>query len=568
MLNYPNTDKNTIKKRHQINDVSYQAKLYNHIDLSSFYTSSDLETEYVEVCNDRISVYLKSNLAYGKCPYCGTSSKKVHSYYMRRLVDLSIMGKPVELCLYVRKFFCSNLECNKKTFAEQPGNEIFRYRRRTRRCELQVLHHGLVLPSSKASELLNSCGIGISNSTVLRDIHRVNIPNTPHVSEIGVDDWAFRKGITYGSIIVDLKTHNVIDLLGDRKKDSFKAWLHDHPEVNVVSRDRSTEYSSAISSIDKNIIEVADRFHLVKNMSDCIYKLISENYHDYRELVRSSISSLEIEDTSNLLPQDKSYQINKKEDIRMVKFNEVKELQAKGLKETRIAKTLGIARQTTKKYMNYQILPPRKSKERNQYYKFDDYVETRHQEGISLQKILKDIKEQGFKGSRTPFYDHYKYLNSINSQANISNKKKVTDIREPIIPIRQLAQIVDKSIRNPDFVSIEENHLIKKLFSLKWFKIIFAAGTSFYNLFKNYDTKDLDIWIHKYENSAIGKLRTFVYGIKRDIDAVKNAIISPISNGVVEGFVNKLKMVKRTLFGRAKLHLLKKKMVLPDLIFN
>ena len=248
MLNNPNTDKNTTKKQDHIKVFSNQPQSDSHIDLSSFYACSDLEIESIEECNNRILVYVRSNLIYGKCPYCGSISEKVHSFYMRKLVDLSIMGKPVELCLYVRKFFCSNSECSKKTFAEQPGNEIFRYRRRTRRCELQVLHHGLVLPSSKAAELLKSWGIGISDSTVLRDIHRVYIPDTPHVSEIGVDDWAFRKGVTYGSIIVDLKTHNVIDLLGDRKKDSFKEWLHNHQEVKLISRDRSTEYSSALNT--------------------------------------------------------------------------------------------------------------------------------------------------------------------------------------------------------------------------------------------------------------------------------------------------------------------------------
>jgi len=542
--------------------------LNNDINLSSFYACSDLDTESVEVCHDRITVYLKSNLAYGKCPYCGAINEKVHSYYMRRLVDLSIMGKPVELCLYVRKFFCTNSDCDKKTFAEQPGNEVFRYRRRTRRCELQVLHHGLVLSSSKSAELLNSLGIEISDSTVLRDIHRVDIPNNPSVSEIGVDDWAFRKGVTYGSIIVDLKTHNVIDLLGDRKQNSFKEWLYNHPEVKLVSRDRSTEYSSAISSVNKNIIEVADRFHLVKNMSDCISKLISENYHDYRELVRSTKTPSEVAETTESLPNDFSCQQIKKEDIRMVMFKEVKELQAIGLKETRIAKTLGIARQTAKKYMNYQTLPSRKSKVRNQYYKYDDYVETEYQNKKSLKLIFKEIKEQGFKGARTPFYDHYKYLTSKEKQPNAYKKTKVIDTREPILPIRQIAHIVDKCIRNPDYLSIEENNLIKKLFNLKWFKTIYFAATSFYELFKNYNIKDLEEWIQKYEKTVVGKLKTFVSGIKRDINAVKNTIILPVSNGVVEGFVNKLKMVKRTLFGRAKLSLLKKKMVLPGLLFN
>lgn len=568
MLNHPNKNKSTTKKRHQPSAFSNQAHLDSHLNLFSFYSCSDLAAESIEVYHNTITVYLQSNLSYGTCPYCGMINKKVHSHYTRTLNDLSILGKTVILYLYVRKFFCCNPSCNKKTFAEQPGSEIFRYRRRTRRCEMQVLHHGLLLSSSKAAKLLRCLGIEVSGSTILKDIHRVDIPSSPHVSEIGVDDWAFRKGITYGSIIVDLQTSNVIDLLGDRNQDSFKEWLNDHSDVELVSRDRSTEYSAAISSINKDIIEVADRFHLVKNMSECLSKTISENYQDYRELVRPAIIPLDTIDIIESQQENLSDQQPEKEDSRMIMFREVKELQKKGMKETRIAKTLGIARQTAKKYMNYQLLPERKSKARNQYYKYEDYVEIEHQKGKSLNLIFKEITEQGFKGSSTPFYEHYKYLSTRKEQPNIVKKTYVPENTELLLPIKQISHIVDKSIRDSDTLSSEENNLMGKLFSLEWFKIIYCATNSFYNLLKKHSTEALEEWIRTYENTIVAKLKTFVIGIKLDIEAVKNTIRLPVSNGIVEGFVNKLKMIKRTLFGKAKLPLLKRKMILPKSIFN
>lgn len=136
MLNHPNKNKSTTKKRYSIQVLSNQQNLDCCINLSSFYAYSDLTPESIEVAHDTITIYLKSNLSQGVCPYCGEVSSKVHSRYVRSPSDLSILGKSVVLRLYARKFFCHNPMCGNKTFAEQPGNEIFRYRRRTRRCEL------------------------------------------------------------------------------------------------------------------------------------------------------------------------------------------------------------------------------------------------------------------------------------------------------------------------------------------------------------------------------------------------------------------------------------------------
>ena len=199
---------------------------------------------------------------------------------------------------------------------------------------------------------------------MLRDIHRMSVPEHREVHEIGVDDWAFRKGVTYGSIIVNLDTGSVIDLLGDRDVESFKGWLDTHALVKVVSRDRSTDYTAAIAATGRNITEVADRFHLNMNMSDCVTKVISSHYDDYRKFVRQE-------------EQDSSA----KTDSRRVMFNEVKELQAAGLSIAQIAQKLDIARQTVRKYMKEDSLPKRASKERHPYFLYDTYVEEEYRPG-------------------------------------------------------------------------------------------------------------------------------------------------------------------------------------------
>ena len=326
MCKAPNKSKITTFLRQCLTSASAKA------DLSALYSPSDLSVEQVELEDMRTyHVYARCNLPHGVCPYCGHVSRSVHSRYHRTIADLSILGHPVIITFEARKFFCHNPDCRKKTFAEQPGDEVFRYRRRTRRCEMAVTQHGLKCSSESARKLLSATGVPLSGDTVLRDVHRMSVPERCEVKEIGVDDWAFRKGVTYGSIIVSLETGSVIDLLGDRDVKSFQAWLDEHVQVEVVSRDRSTDYTAAIAATGRNITEVADRFHLSMNMSDCVTKVIGSHYDEYRSAVRPE----EVQETPEV-------------DSRQVMFKEVKELQAEGLNIAQISKKLDIARQTVR----------------------------------------------------------------------------------------------------------------------------------------------------------------------------------------------------------------------------
>ena len=550
MCKAPNEGKITTFLRQCLTSPSAKA------DLSSLYSPSDLSVEQVEYEDMRTyHVYARCNLLHGVCPYCGCISNRVHSRYQRTITDLSILGHPVVITFEARKFFCHNPSCRRKTFAEQPGDEVFRYRRRTRRCEMVVTQHGLKCSSESARKLLSAIGVSISGDTVLRDIHRISVPERREVKEIGVDDWAFRKGVTYGSIIVSLETGSVIDLLGDRDVSSFQTWLDKHAHVAVVSRDRSTDYTAAIAATGRNITEVADRFHLNMNMSDCVTKVIGSHYDEYRSTVRPA----EVQETPKV-------------DSRQVIFNEVKELQAEGLNIAQISKKLDIARQTVRKYMGWDTLPKRASKERLPYFLYDTYVEEEYRHGKDLRKIFAEIKEEGFPGSRTPFYDHYSYLSDGHHGYRAKHEvEKMRNTprsdREPLLPIRQIAHIVDKSIRKKKMVK-DEVTLVEKMMSFGWFRDIYNAASSFYATIMGDDVDDLDTWLEKYGKSPIHELRSFAYGIKMDLKAVRNAIALDTSNGIVEGFVNKLKAVKRVMYGRASLDLLKRKMVFCNLCFN
>lgn len=528
------------------------------MDLRSLYVPSELlieHAEYDESCRS-YRLFARCGLAYGVCPYCGCKSHQVHSSYIRTVTDLSILGCPVVITLKARKFFCRNPGCLKKTFAEQPGDEVFRYRRRTRRCEMAVIQHGLETSSESAGKLLSALGIRVSGDTVLRDVHRMPVPPRHEAKAVGVDDWAFRKGVTYGSIIVSLDTGDVIDLLGGRDADGFREWLDSHPGVAVVSRDRSTDYTAAIAATGRDITEVADRFHLIKNMSDCVKKVIGSHYDDYRESVGTATAQ----------------RASGKGDSRQVMFDEVKELQGSGLNIAQIAKKLEIARQTVRKYMKLESLPERASKERLPYYLYDTYVEDEYRRGKDLRKIFLEVRGKGFTGSLTPFYEHYGYLSDGHrghrSKRDTEKMRRVPRVeREPLLPIRQIAHIVDKSIRGKGMQAAEQT-LVAKLSAFSWFTDMYKAASSFYGSVMGDSVENLTHWLDTFSHSPVNELRSFANGIRMDLKAVQNAISMDASNGIVEGYVNKLKAVKRVMYGRASLELLKRKMVFGNLCFN
>ena len=572
MQEYPIHHKNTTK----VARTQHFAAIYNdQISLSSFYPKAELTIESTDFFDETVNIYAHCSLDYGICPYCGAKSNKVHSHYTRHIWDLPILGKKNVLHLRMRKFFCMNPECRYHTFAEQPGIEIFRYRRRTRRCEIVQSRHALKHSSNVASKLLSCQGICLSGSTILRDLHRLKPSLHADVKRIGIDDWAQKKGRVYGSIIIDLDRSTVIDLLDDREQESFGAWLEKHRSVELASRDRSTDYSAAIASSGREITEVADKFHLIKNIQDRFIKVLSEHYNDYRTMVRNDEhppESPKDNQWESRKEESSSATIKEKIDSRQTMFNEVKELQAKGFRPTTISRKLGISRVTATKYCSMEFLPERACKHRNGYERFDKYVEEEAWKGKALSSIYEEIKDLGFKGSRTPFYDHYRYLSDGHrgyrpKGYKPKRKEKVLDKRSALVPIKTMASVVFNHMGGKE-LNDEDKRLMNILKQASWFNQMYEATDSFYNIIKGSDSIELIRWMKKYWKTNIAHLKTFIKGVKLDYTAVKNTIVYNVTNGITEGFVNKLKVVKRIMYGKASIGLLKNKLTMEHVLFN
>jgi transposase len=220
----------------------------------------------------------------GRCPDCGRASRAVHSRYRRRPADLPALGSQVRVGLRVRRFYCRNTACARQTFAERlPELLAPRARRRGRLAEAQS-RVGVVLGGEASSRLLSGLAMPASAATVLRLIRRLPLPETEPPRVVGVDDWAMRKGRTYGAIVADLERRRVVDLLADRTAETLARWLQQRPGIAVVARDRSTEYARGIALGAPEAVQVCDRWHLLANMRQAVERWLHGAHARLRRL--------------------------------------------------------------------------------------------------------------------------------------------------------------------------------------------------------------------------------------------------------------------------------------------
>jgi transposase len=236
----------------------------------------DTETlELLHVCasGEGITLAARTTSAEVRCPCCGAFCRRVHSRYVRTLADLPWQGIPVRVRLHVRRFFCEAVSCQRAIFSERLPGVVAHYARRTERLEELFTHVSFALGGEAGARLLGELGVTVSGDTLLEHIRSRNLREAQTPRILSVNDFSFRRGRSWGTVLVDLERHQLVDVLPDRSSETFASWLTQPPGVEVVSRDRSGEYADAVKKAAPEAIQVADRFHLIKNLADVVLRV-------------------------------------------------------------------------------------------------------------------------------------------------------------------------------------------------------------------------------------------------------------------------------------------------------
>lgn len=533
---------------------------------TSLFLPANLTLRYSAVFETSVSLGLMGRSPFGICPQCQNPSSKVHSYYERKVKDLPMSEKEVSLRIMVRKFFCQQPNCPRKIFAERFDTSLKPYERRLERCNAQIRGIGLSCGSKPGAKVCKLIALPVSASTILRVMRKTPLPEVEPPKVLGIDDFAFRKGHrgngnTYGTILVDLEQRKPIDLLPDREGKTLEEWLKAHPGIAVVARDRFAVYANAVTAAAPEAIQVADRWHLLKNLSESL-----ERYLDtQRSLIKAIAQELNQKQIKVLTPTAQPTELssifigpsgNNNEPIsqaptekRYSIYLEVKRLQQQGHGKKTIARHLGISRNTVRKYFNQPVFVPKMHGKRSNLLQFEAYLRKRWSEGQTcVKELLQEIQSMGYNGKYTilaaflvnyPRMPHVYALPPVQKGATYSSRS---------LSIALCQKEADWTEEQKPFLSLllQKNPLLHQARKL---------SLEFKAMMEQKKGEQLANWCRKAEQFPFFK--GFVRGILQDFQAVQQALSSTWSNGQTEGQVNKLKNIKRQMYGKASFDLLR-----------
>lgn len=482
----------------------------------------------------------------GRCPDCGTPSLSCHSRYVRTLSDLPVSGTVARLRLMVRRFRCNLRTCPRKTFSEELTSGLGRrHGRRVARCDGLVHAIGLALGGRPGSRMMTRLAAPWSKDTLLRTVRReaASRPATPAATVVGIDDFAWRRGHSYGSIVVDLERRTVIDLLPDRQRDTIMAWLGKNSQVRIICRDRGPGYGAAAAAAAPQALQVADRWHLFENASAAFLAAVRSELPRLRKVLLPNASlDPEMLSKAERIQWDAAV-------IRESVNAKVLALATQGVPLKVMARTTGLSRQTIRKIVRGQ----RHDVFRTRQSALDPWrvrLEAEWDGGCRVgAELWRRLKASGYAGS----------LRVIGEWATRRRRDdRIGQNASPTPSARTIARSLTVERDDPH----RRTALVNAVIETAAPNLIAARDLldSFHAMMRSKDVSLLEPWIASAKQSKLAALAT---GLEADKNAVAAAITEPWSSGQVEGKINRLKLIKRQMYGRANLDLLKARLMAP-----
>jgi transposase len=507
---------------------------------------------------DRILLLARSRGASATCPLCGGSSTRAHSFYSRRLADLPWQGRVVELQVRVRRFRCTSFGCRRRIFAERLDIAQPKARRTVRLHEIQQ-QIGLALGGEPGSRLAGRLAMPLSGDTLLRLIRASGITISPPPRILGVDDWAWRRGQRYGTIICDLERRRVIDLLPDRTGETLASWLRQHGKgVAVVSRDRAGAYAEGIRSGAPQAMQVADRWHLMVNASEALRRVLDRHSGTLRRAARLCLPQAVMSSFATGKQQaatQRERQRAQRHEQQQARYEEMARLHRAGMSIRRIARRLNMARNAVRRWLRAGEAPVyRRALGSSALDRHLEYVERRWAEGChNSAQLWRELRDQGFSGG----YDivrRWAIRRRGLDVAGIDQQSPLPSWRVP--SSRRAARLLTTPAEE---LTGADRQFVDTLTALEpEIRAAAAIINEFGRILRERDAAAFEAWLTA---ARITALHGFVTGIVGDLAAVRAALSQPWSNGPVEGQINRLKLLKRQAYGRAKFDLLRSRVL-------
>jgi transposase len=536
------------------------------------------------------------------CPVCGHETWRVHSRYTRCLAEEPIFGHQVRLQMTVRRFLCSGSGCPRRIFVEPLDGFAARSARTTARLAQTHLTIGSALGGEAGARLAAKTAVPTSSDTLLRRVKQARARSSGELRFVGIDDWAWCKGQRYGTIVVDLETNDVVDLLPDRDAATVRTWLEAHPGVELVSRDRSSSYSQAATEAAPQAQQVADRWHLLKNVREAVERLLERHLpvitdalkpvdHDPGSMADAvptgALKPVEPdpEGMDDAVPREEPgpatiteptpqetpsapTPASPRQEVALAKrrrrveqFERVHELRRQGTPIRKIARELDLSRKAVRRYLRREHCPdwrPGRTK-RSGMDVHREWIDACIAEGrINASELHRELASRGV---RLSYAAVRRYLTKRLGRAGKVRPRVNAAKTKPAPPLSP-RQLSFDWVRRPEKRTAEGQVRLEAIRGASpELRAALDLADEFAMLIRKRSTGTLKDWLSRAEVSPCPEAHHFAEGIRQDESAVNAAVTTRWSNGPVEGQVNRLKTIKRQMYGRAGFALLKARVV-------
>jgi transposase len=478
------------------------------------------------------------------------------------------------LQLRVRKWLCRNRACPRRIFTERLPTVAAPWARRTLRLAQRLIALGRALGGKAGVRLGHAWDLAVSRNTLLRGLRRQPAPSLPTPRVLGVDDFALRKRHTYGTILVDLARRQPVALLPDRTAETVVQWLREHPGVEVIARDRSSTYAEGARQGAPNATQVADRFHLLQNLAEALEPVFTT--HDRAlQAVNATMGQQPVPLPDGTVavavpppptPPAEEARAAQRAARRQARYDEAWALHRQGWSTAAIAAQVGCSRRTIERYVQMPTWPGRQHRRhygRSVLNPYKAYLLKRWNAGCHTAiPLFRELQLRGYPGS---YRRVTAYVSRIRQAQGLPPRRQGRRQRLPVVAEPVAQPLTPRRVtwlvlrREAKRTATEAQQLAQLREQHPAVAEAIDLAEDFAHLVRQRQPERLDAWLQRATASTLEALQRFASGLREDYEAVKAGVTLPWSTSPVEGHINRLKMVKRQMFGRAHLDLLRRR---------